>query len=186
MKTLKTILEATKKPAPATKGEIGIIDPASETSLSPKAAGEKRFADKHKVDVTDDANGNDDKLFKAANVKVGDRKPTRHGYNAGEDAAVYEGVNMSKREDIVKGMKKNLKDFTKRYGKDAESVMYATATKMAKEDVDIFEGFAEEIRADARDVYELLGEENKQIFKHLCEDGQYDTVTAIVKQVMGE
>ena len=37
------------------------------------------------------------------------------------------------KERIVKGMKKNKDDFKKRYGKDAEAVMYATATKMAKE-----------------------------------------------------
>lgn len=36
-----------------------------------------------------------------------------------------------KREKIVKGMKGSKKDFEKRYGKDAEDVMYATATKMA-------------------------------------------------------
>ena len=34
-----------------------------------------------------------------------------------------------KKEDIVKGMKKNKSDFKDRYGKDAEAVMYATATK---------------------------------------------------------
>jgi len=37
----------------------------------------------------------------------------------------------SKREKIVKGMKKNKAGFKKRYGKDAEAVMYATATKQA-------------------------------------------------------
>ena len=37
-----------------------------------------------------------------------------------------------KREKYVKGMKKAKGDFKKRYGKDAEAVMYATATKMAK------------------------------------------------------
>ena len=37
------------------------------------------------------------------------------------------------KEDIVKGMKKSKKDFKRRYGDDAESVMYATATKLAKE-----------------------------------------------------
>ena len=37
------------------------------------------------------------------------------------------------KEKIVKGMKKSKKDFEKRYGDDAESVMYATATKIAKE-----------------------------------------------------
>ena len=38
-----------------------------------------------------------------------------------------------KKEKIVKGMKKNKGDFEKRYGKDTKAVMYATATKMAKE-----------------------------------------------------
>ena len=37
-----------------------------------------------------------------------------------------------RKEDIVKGMKKNKPDFKKRYGDEAEAVMYATATKMAK------------------------------------------------------
>jgi hypothetical protein len=39
--------------------------------------------------------------------------------------------DVKKREKIVKGMKSSKKDFEKRYGKDAEGVMYATATKMA-------------------------------------------------------
>ena len=37
----------------------------------------------------------------------------------------------SKREKNVKGMKKDKAGFKKRYGKDAEAVMYATATKQA-------------------------------------------------------
>jgi len=37
------------------------------------------------------------------------------------------------KERIVKGMKKSKGDFKDRYGKDADAVMYATATKMAKE-----------------------------------------------------
>ncbi|CAB4138088.1 hypothetical protein UFOVP328_281 [uncultured Caudovirales phage] len=37
------------------------------------------------------------------------------------------------REDIVKGMKKNKSEFKKRYGDKGEAVMYATATKLAKE-----------------------------------------------------
>jgi Cu-Zn family superoxide dismutase len=37
----------------------------------------------------------------------------------------------NKREKIVKGMKKDKAGFKKRYGKDAEAVMYATATKQA-------------------------------------------------------
>lgn len=38
-----------------------------------------------------------------------------------------------KKEKYVKGMKKNKSGFKDRYGDDAEAVMYATATKMAKE-----------------------------------------------------
>lgn len=40
----------------------------------------------------------------------------------------------SKKEEIVKSMKKGLAGFKERYGKDAKSVMYATATKQAKGD----------------------------------------------------
>ena len=44
-------------------------------------------------------------------------------------------AEMKKREDIVMGMKKNLKGFKDRYGARAKDVMYATATKQAmKED----------------------------------------------------
>jgi len=39
-----------------------------------------------------------------------------------------------KKEDIVMSMKKGLSGFKERYGKDAKSVMYATATKQAKKD----------------------------------------------------
>lgn len=38
-----------------------------------------------------------------------------------------------KKEKYVKGMKKSFSDFRSRYGDDAKSIMYATATKMAKE-----------------------------------------------------
>ena len=37
-----------------------------------------------------------------------------------------------KKEEIVKYMKKDKKVFEARYGDDAKSVMYATATKIAK------------------------------------------------------
>jgi hypothetical protein len=40
-------------------------------------------------------------------------------------------TDIKEREKIVKSMKKNFKDFRKRYGKRAKDVMYATATKMA-------------------------------------------------------
>ena len=45
-----------------------------------------------------------------------------------------------KKEDIVKGMKKDKKGFEDRYGDDAKSVMYATATKLAKEETETVGG----------------------------------------------
>lgn len=45
--------------------------------------------------------------------------------------ATMTDADMKQREKIVKSMKKNFKDFRKRYGAKAKSVMYATATKMA-------------------------------------------------------
>jgi hypothetical protein len=39
-----------------------------------------------------------------------------------------------KKEEVVKSMKKGLQGFKDRYGADAKSVMYATATKIAKKD----------------------------------------------------
>ena len=45
-----------------------------------------------------------------------------------------------KKEDIVKGMKKDKKGFEDRYGDDAKSVMYATATKLAKEETETIGG----------------------------------------------
>jgi hypothetical protein len=41
---------------------------------------------------------------------------------------------MKKKEEIVKSMKKGLSGFKERYGDRAKEVMYATATKNAKDD----------------------------------------------------
>ena len=76
---------------------------------------------------------------------AGDYVKKVHGYMQGVKAGYYEAHGgehttsgrsmtkgeMSKREKIVKGMKKDKAGFKKRYGKDAEAVMYATATKQA-------------------------------------------------------
>jgi hypothetical protein len=104
----------------------------------------KRFVDKHVVDKKEDPAGNGDDVFKGTNVKAVDRATTRHGYNPEEDAKVYEEMTddeKAERERVVKGMKKSFASFRDRYGKDAKSVMYATATKQAmKEDTDLQEG----------------------------------------------
>ena len=47
-----------------------------------------------------------------------------------------DAAETGEKERLVKGMKKSAADFKNRYGKDAKSVMYATATKKAKEHMD--------------------------------------------------
>jgi len=67
-----------------------------------------------------------DKLIHTAKTAIGERSLTKD--------------EEKDKEKYVKGMKKNKKDFKKRYGDDAEAVMYATATKMAKESVNELKG----------------------------------------------
>lgn len=54
----------------------------------------KKFAEKHTIKKTSDANGNDDNLFNAKNIKRVSRKDN-HGYEPGEDASVYESTKAS-------------------------------------------------------------------------------------------
>lgn len=52
------------------------------------------------------------------------------------DERALDPTETKEKERIVKGMKKSAKDFKARYGERAKSVMYATATKRAKEGMD--------------------------------------------------
>ncbi len=62
---------------------------------------------------------------------------TTKARNLKEDHMIQErqltASESEKKEDIVHGMKKKLQGFKARYGKDAKSVMYATATARAKD-----------------------------------------------------
>lgn len=55
----------------------------------PKAKGEQNFVKKHVTVKHKDRNGNGDDVFNATKIKSIDKSP-EHGYNAGEDEAVYE------------------------------------------------------------------------------------------------
>jgi archaellum component FlaC len=85
------------------------------------------------------------------------------------------------KETLVKGMKKAKGDFKKRYGKDAEAVMYATATKRAigekldpvgKEDDDI----NNDGKVDKTDKY--LANRRKAIAANLKE-GDHEVAMAV-------
>ena len=67
----------------------------------------------------------------------------------------------NKKEKYVKGMKKSFSDFKSRYGDDAKSVMYATATKMAKEDV-VDEGIGLEVARAIDKTKPPLGRSSKR------------------------
>jgi hypothetical protein len=102
---------------------------------------QKEFIDKHTVQIIDYPAGKPDQLSVKNIKKDKSKKASLHD---GEDASVYEetmsDAEMKKREDIVKGMKKNKADFQKRYGDRWKSVMYATATKSAmKEEAELDE-----------------------------------------------
>jgi hypothetical protein len=58
----------------------------------------------------------------------------KHGGEHSTTGREMTKAEMDKREKIVKKMKSDKAGFKKRYGKDADAVMYATATKMAMKD----------------------------------------------------
>ena len=82
-----------------------------------KSPDEQRFVDKHEVQVTPDAAGNKDDVFKATNIKTVERKKERKGYDAGSDEAVYEAMDAASRFDhhhqhakaLIKSISQHLK-----------------------------------------------------------------------------
>jgi hypothetical protein len=71
-----------------------------------KSPDEQKFVDKHvtiKHKDRNEVNGkaNDDDVFKATNIKTGDRKNTRYGYNVGDDEKVYEENEFFVEEEIL-------------------------------------------------------------------------------------
>ena len=68
----------------------------------------------------------------------------------------------AEKERIVKGMKKGLQGFKQRYGERAKSVMYATATKLAKEDT-VQEGENKQVKGGdpCWTGYQMVGMKNK-------------------------
>jgi hypothetical protein len=86
---------------------------------------------------------NDKQIAKAASQGVKMEEVEFEMYDADEingvqidtiDERSMTDAEMDKREEIVKSMKKGIQGFKDRYGKDAKSVMYATATKNAMKD----------------------------------------------------
>lgn len=96
MKPLRQILSQTDK-----ENDLG--------KYKPKSPDEQKFVGKHKIQVTADAAGNGDDVFKASNVKTYERKD-HHGYNPGEDEKVYEDY-IEEVLSVSDGMGTWIKDF---------------------------------------------------------------------------
>ena len=123
---------------------------------------DKEFAEAFKEEIEKEAStyrdrSKDDEKKKKKHFAFGGKKKSRHGesgYAKGEEMdrefaeAFKEEIEerkmtdaeMAEREEIVKKMKPKLQSFKDRYGDDAKSVMYATATKQAMEDVERAKG----------------------------------------------
>ena len=218
MKTLKSLIETFRQVQKHEQGvrKPGVTEPPKKfvgnTPVSLKGnvpaptVGAQEFIDDHEIEMLPDANGNGDDVFKATNVKTIDRKKEKHGHTAKDSENVNEmsAAEMKKREDIVKGMKKNLSSFTQRYGKDAKSVMYATATKQAmKEEVEEqkYDSILEAVKVHQEEqelveayatilesIYEgLETDEEKQHFeKMLDSDDAFDELVELVESVVTE
>jgi hypothetical protein len=76
-------------------------------------------------------------------------------------------TDMKQREKIVKGMKKNYKDFVAKYGDRAKNVMYATATKMAMK-----EAAAQVDDGEGEDEEEKEAPATKKADKKVAKDGR--------------
>ena len=86
---------------------------------------------------------------------------------------------MGKREDIVKGMKKNLSGFKSKYGKDAKAVMYATATKLAKEEVET----EEDIDTSLLELWLTLDQGDRNQLSEMIERGLEEEIVNFISEV---
>ena len=134
-KKLKQLTERTKIEIVPTPGQDKGQNVSYKNVVQP---GEKQFVDKHVVQKTDypvpEKNAGDkDAIFSGA--KQTKKKRLADQENEAGDK-MYEAAVNKKAEEIVTAMKRNKSDFVERYGKEAKSVMYATANKMSQEEVE--------------------------------------------------
>ena len=124
------------------KEEAEQIDELSKDTLKSYSAKAKASAKSHRDAGNQYDSDPDERAFapnqykKAASRTAGAAKADsriKEEYDQVDERTLTPGET-SEKERIVKGMKKSLSGFKARYGKDAKSVMYATATKAAKKD----------------------------------------------------
>jgi hypothetical protein len=119
--------------------QLDELSPGTLKSYVNKAKPEVKAAKAERADARDAGDGktaND--AYQMAKKRTAGIKQAKAKLNAEEVEQVEERSltepEMKKKEDVVMSMKKGLQGFKDRYGADAKSVMYATATKIAKKD----------------------------------------------------
>lgn len=117
--------------------QLDELSPGTLKSYVNKAKPEVQAAKAERADARDSGDGktaND--AYQLAKKRTAGIKQAKAKLNAEEVEQVEERSltepEMKKKEEIVKSMKKGIQGFKDRYGADAKSVMYATATKQAK------------------------------------------------------
>ena len=126
--TLKSYVNKAKPEVKAAKAERSSAEMAddyktasdSQVTIGKRQAGIKQAKAKLNKEDTQEVEVVMDELNGYAEVTIGERSLTE--------------PEMKKKEEVVMSMKKGLQGFKDRYGADAKSVMYATATKIAKKD----------------------------------------------------
>lgn len=119
--------------------QLDELSPGTLKSYVNKAKPEVKAAkaERHSAEMADDYKTASDSQVTIAKRQAG-MKAAKAKLNAEEVEQVEERSltepEMKKKEEVVKSMKKGIQGFKDRYGSDAKSVMYATATKIAKKD----------------------------------------------------
>ena len=91
-KALSEITKLKKKTEPASVGKDPGVD------YAPRSKGEQDFVSLHKVEKTDDANGNDDDVFSGSTKQS---KDERHGHTPDPKAKnKYKEVNSNKKSEL--------------------------------------------------------------------------------------
>jgi len=100
---------------------------------------------------------------------------TKGDYNSGEQQWHH--------VDHMKNMHRTLQDIHQSMSQTNDYTAPPKAIKM-KESLELFDVFAEEVRADVQAVFESLNEQSQQDMIEMIETGEYDAVVEIVKEII--
>jgi hypothetical protein len=134
--------QAKRAKALMAKEEVEQLDELSSGTLKSYAGKAKTDLGVAKQEIQSAGSSGDDegfskavdrKMNREAGIKKAKERLNKEEVEQVEERSLTE-PEMKKKEEVVMSMKKGLQGFKDRYGADAKSVMYATATKIAKKE----------------------------------------------------